>query len=163
MLAPLHLDGPILRRLGRSDGSGFVTHLQGIPDRGLRREKVAALLGFILLAIAGVGTILVGSFPENTNGNLHITGAVMAIGVGNVGILLLGFALVSIPEGLRHFILASASVSLVAAISFGMKHHFGLGAGGMRMNPSLSGDCVVNHVRDLHNQGPLLERLYATS
>ncbi len=118
--------------LGVAMAVGSLLIYREFTDSGLRREKVAALLGFILLAIAGVGTILVGSFPENTNGTLHVTGAVMAIGVGNVGILLLGFALVSIAEGLRHFMLASASVSLVAAISFGMKHHFGLGAGGMK-------------------------------
>ena len=97
----------------------------------LRRERVVALIGFVLLAIAGVGAILVGSFPENANGTLHVAGAGMAIGGANLGILLLGLALVSIPEGFRHFMLASASVSLVAVVCFGMKHHFGLGAGGM--------------------------------
>jgi hypothetical membrane protein len=97
----------------------------------LRRERAFALVGFVLLTIAGVGAVLVGSFPENTNGALHATGAGMAIGAANLGILLLGFALVSLPEGLRHFMLASAALSLVAAISFGMKHHFGLGAGGI--------------------------------
>jgi hypothetical membrane protein len=97
----------------------------------LRRERLAALVGFIFLAVAGVGTIMVGSFPENTNGTAHATGAGVAIVGGNLGILLLGFALVSIPEGLRQFMLASASVSLVAAFCFGLNHPFGLGAGGI--------------------------------
>ena len=117
--------------LGVAMAVGSLLIYREFTNSQLSRERVAALLGFILLAIAGVGTILVGLSPENTDGVLHVTGAVMAIGVGNVGILVLGFALVSIPEGLRQFMLGSASVSLVAAISFGMKHQFGLGAGGM--------------------------------
>jgi hypothetical membrane protein len=117
--------------LGVAMAVGSLLIYREFTNSQLSRERVAALLGFILLAIAGVGTILVGLSPENIDGVLHVTGAVMAIGVGNVGILLLGFALVSIPEGLRQFMLGSAAVSLVAAISFGMKHQFGLGAGGM--------------------------------
>ena len=117
--------------LGVAMAVGSLLIYREFTNSGLRRERRAALFGFILLAMAGVGAIFVGSFPENTNGTMHIAGAVMVIGVGNIAILLLGFALVSVSEGLRHFMLVSASVSLVAAISFGLKHHFGLGAGGM--------------------------------
>ncbi len=95
------------------------------------RERVAGLIAFVLLAIGGLGAILVGSFPENTNGVVHAIGAAMAIVAGNVGILVLGFVLLSIPEGLRHFMLFAASVSLVAALAFGLSHYFGLGTGGM--------------------------------
>jgi len=104
---------------------------EGRSQREQSREEVAAKLGFACLAIGGIGAMLVGGFPENTIGVMHATGAGLAIGGGELGILVLGFALVSIPEGLRHFMIGASSVALVAAISFGFKHHFGLGAGGM--------------------------------
>ena len=95
------------------------------------RERVAGRFGFFFLAVAGLGAILVGGFPENTNGHMHIAGASLAIVGGDVVMLVLGFALISIPEGLRHFMLYAASVSLVAALAFRFHHYFGLGPGGM--------------------------------
>ncbi len=122
------------------------------------RERVAGFIAFLLLAVGGLGSIFVGCFPENTNGTMHATGAGMAIGGGNLGILVLGFALLSIPEGLRHFMLFTASVSLVAAVAFGLKHYFGLGAGGIERIRGLPGERLVDHVRDLHYAGSLFER-----
>ena len=99
--------------------------------KALRREQIGAKIGFACIALGGFGSILVGSFPENTNGTMHATGAGLAIGGGELGILVLGFALVTIPEGLRHFMIYGSAVGIVAALSFALKHHFGLGAGGM--------------------------------
>jgi hypothetical membrane protein len=117
--------------LGVAMAVGSLLIYREFINSGLRRERLASHLGFILLSVAGLGAIFVGSFPENTNGDMHIAGAGMAIGAGNLGILILGLVLVSIPESLRHFMLWASSVSLVAAIAFAFKHHFGLGAGGM--------------------------------
>jgi hypothetical membrane protein len=117
--------------LGVAMAVGSLLIYREFINSGLRRERLAAHLGFILLSVAGLGAIFVGSFPENTNGDMHIAGAGMAIGAGNLGILILGLVLVSIPESLRHFMLWTSSVSLVAVIAFAFKHHFGLGAGGM--------------------------------
>jgi hypothetical membrane protein len=117
--------------LGLALAVGSLLIYREFTNSAFPRERFAAICGFILLAIAGLGAIFVGVFPENKNGVMHATGAGLAIGAGNLGILLLGLVLVSIPEGLRHFMLFSAAVSLVAGLAFALKHHFGLGAGGM--------------------------------
>jgi hypothetical membrane protein len=95
-----------------------------------QRERVAALIGFICMAIAGVGAIFVGAFPENTVHVMHIIGAGLAIGVGSLGILVLGFAL-PLPEGLRSFMLFFATLSLTAIVLFASSRYFGIGPGGM--------------------------------
>ncbi|MGB7052332.1 MAG: DUF998 domain-containing protein [Acidimicrobiales bacterium] len=93
-------------------------------------ERKAAFAGFTLMAIGGVGSALVGLFPENTIGFMHITGAAIAIGGGNLGILILGLAL-TLPEGLRTFMRLFSLLSIVAAICFACDRHFGLGTGGI--------------------------------
>ncbi len=95
-----------------------------------RLEQLTALAGFVCLTMAGVGSILVGLFPENTISAMHITGAALAIGVGNVGVLVLGLAL-PLPEGLRNFMLAIGIVSTTALILFACHRDFGIGPGGM--------------------------------
>lgn len=94
------------------------------------RERVSALVGFTLLGIGGLGAILVGVFPENTVSIAHTTGAGLAIGVGNLAILVLGVAL-ALPEGLRGFMLFIGTVSLGALLLFASHRYFGIGAGGM--------------------------------
>jgi len=95
-----------------------------------RRERVAGLLGFGLMALAGLGAILVGAFPENTSGALHITGAGLAIGAGNLGIFVLG-ALLSLPEAMRRYMLLFSVTSLTALVLFAAHRYFGIGAGTM--------------------------------
>jgi hypothetical membrane protein len=94
-------------------------------------ERQAAFAGFTLMAIAGLGSILVGARPENTNGTLHAIGAGAAIGLGNLGILILALVLTSLPEGLRTFMRVFSVLSLTAAICFAFGHYFGLGKGSM--------------------------------
>ncbi|HLX89724.1 MAG TPA: DUF998 domain-containing protein [Acidimicrobiales bacterium] len=93
-------------------------------------ERRAALVGFSCLALSGVGAVLVGCSPENTNHTLHYVGAALAIGVGNLGIFVLGCVL-PVPEALRQFMLFFAALSIVALICFAGHHYFGLGKGGM--------------------------------
>ena len=95
-----------------------------------RREQLTALVGFVCLTLAGFGSILVGLFPENTISVMHITGAALAVGVGNVGILILALGL-PLPEGLRNFMLFIGIVSTSALILFACHRDFGIGAGGM--------------------------------
>ena len=66
------------------------------------RERVAASIGFSCLALAGLGTFFVGQFPENTDRVVHLIGAGMGIGVGNVGILVLGLLPRLPPRLARH-------------------------------------------------------------
>ena len=54
------------------------------------RERRTAMIGFGLMALGGLGAILVGFFPENVNSTMHIFGAFLAIGLGNVAIFALG-------------------------------------------------------------------------
>ena len=120
-------------------------------------ERFAAISGFILLAIAGLGATFVGTFPENTNGVMHATGAGLAIGAGNLGILLLGFVLVSVPESMRHFMLFSASLLAGGSACLRIESSLRLGGRGNGEDRGVPGDGVVDHVRDVHNEGPLRE------
>jgi hypothetical membrane protein len=95
-----------------------------------RRERLAALIGFTLMAVAGIGTIFVGLFPENTISFMHITGAGLAIAGGNLGILILG-CILPLPEGLRNFMISLSIISLGALICFASDHYFGIGGGTM--------------------------------
>jgi hypothetical membrane protein len=92
-------------------------------------QRRAAFVGFLLMAIAGLGAIMVGAFPENKIGILHAIGAGLAIVAGNLGILVLGLAITSLPEGLRTFMRLFSVISLVAAICFASSQFFGLGKG----------------------------------
>jgi hypothetical membrane protein len=115
--------------LGLCMAAGSLLIYQEFTERR-SAERIAALVGFTCMAIGGLGAILVGSFPENTISSLHISGAGLAIGVGNIGILVLGLVL-PLPEGLRGFMLAFSTLSLAALIMFACHRDFGLGQGGM--------------------------------
>ncbi len=93
-------------------------------------ERIGAFLGFSCLAIAGLGTFFVGTFPENTVSVMHVTGAGLAIGVGNVGILVLGLTL-TLPRGIRVTMMFLGAVSIVALVLFATHSYLGIGAGSM--------------------------------
>ncbi len=95
-----------------------------------RRERLASFFGFSWLGLGGLGTILVGARPENTVHILHITGAGLAIGIGNLGILLVGLG-VRVPARLRGYSIFFSLFSLLALLLFASHRYFGLGAGGM--------------------------------
>jgi hypothetical membrane protein len=81
-----------------------------------------SFLGFSFMAYAGVGTILVGFFPENTSSILHFLGAGLPFLLGNIGLLILGYSL-DIPTYLRRFTILSGVVSLIA-LAFFVSHHY---------------------------------------
>lgn len=94
------------------------------------KKSLASKLGFTSMALAGVGTILVGLFPENTISKLHYGGALLPFFVGNVGILILGLAL-EMHLRLKVYSVATAILALSALVFFTAKHYLGLGQGGM--------------------------------
>src|SRR5215469_5187646 len=97
-----------------------------------RRERAAALAGFGCMALGGVGAILVGIVPENVNtAHLHTVGTVMAIGFGQLAILILGLVLREIPDWLREFMIVTSLFVLLAGISIAGKHQFGIGGGAL--------------------------------
>jgi hypothetical membrane protein len=94
------------------------------------RERRAAMFGFGLMALGGVGSILVGFFPENENRTVHIVGAFLAIAIGNVAILVLG-AVLTLPESMRRSMLMFSSLALAALLCFASHKYFGIGPGTM--------------------------------
>ncbi len=90
-----------------------------------------ARLGFGCMACAGVGAILIGLFPENTLGALHIAGATLSFLLGNLGMILLGVNFNRLPKTLRIYTVLSGVIGL-AALPLFLKHiYLGLGIGGM--------------------------------
>jgi len=87
-------------------------------------------LGFTLMAASGVGTSLVGLFPENTISSLHILGATLPFVFGNISLIVLGLWL-EMPRSLRFYTILSGAVALTAAILFVTHHYLGIGIGGM--------------------------------
>jgi hypothetical membrane protein len=108
-------------------GSALLYH--EFTDR-VSRERRAAMIGFDLMALAGLGTILVGLFPENKNRTMHIIGAFLAIAIGNVAILVLG-AVLTLPESMRRSMLIFSSLALAALVCFASHRSFGIGRGTM--------------------------------
>jgi hypothetical membrane protein len=97
-----------------------------------RREQAAAITGFACLALGGLGAILVGAVPENVNtAHLHTVGTAMAIGLGQLAILILGLVLREIDDWLREFMLVTSLLVLLAGISIAGNHHFGIGGGAL--------------------------------
>ena len=115
--------------LGLVMASGSMLLYQEFTDRR-RAERIGALAGFSCMAIAGLGTGLVGLFPENTSHAMHVAGAALAIGVGNVGIFILGTTL-SLPESMRRYMLVFSTASATALFLFAFHKYFGIGAGTM--------------------------------
>jgi hypothetical membrane protein len=109
---------------------GFTMFFGAIYHYKIFKPTRANWLGFSALGLAGLGTALVGAFPENTVGALHFFGAAMPFFVGNAGMVLLSFSL-DIPRPLRIYTFVSGAVALVALALFLSHHYLGLGAGGM--------------------------------
>jgi hypothetical membrane protein len=115
--------------LGAVMAGGALLIYQEFTERAAA-ERLAARIGFTALAIAGAGTALVGAFPENTVGGLHVIGAGLAIAVGTLGIFVLGLVL-ALPKGLRWAMRVGAPVALLALVLFATHAYLGLGAGSM--------------------------------
>lgn len=86
---------------------------------------------FILMMLSGIGTVMVGLFPENTISSLHVVGAFLGLGIGNLSILLLGLSLNRIHPAVRTYTIVSAMISLGAFALFSFDVFLGLGRGGM--------------------------------
>jgi hypothetical membrane protein len=94
------------------------------------KENRASLVSFSFMAAAGVGTLMVGLFPENTSSVLHTIGAGLPFFIGNLSLLILGLDL-RVPIALKVYTLLSGLISLIALVLFVTNHNLGLGTGGM--------------------------------
>ncbi len=96
----------------------------------LYQQLRSSRVGFSLMAVAGIGAMLVGLFPEDTIFWAHITGADLAFLVGNIALIAFGFTL-RMPRWFKWYSVASGVVALVAMYLFLSYHRFFLGLGGM--------------------------------
>jgi hypothetical membrane protein len=94
------------------------------------REHRLAVVGFGGMAIAGVGTVVVGLSPENVNIGLHVPGAAGPFFVGNVALIILSFT-VALSMGVRVFTGIAGGIGLVGLFLFVLGVDLGLGEGGM--------------------------------
>jgi hypothetical membrane protein len=95
------------------------------------RERKDTLIGFSFMGLAGVGTALVGIFPENVSPVAHTLGASLPFILGNVSLVVLGFALFNDSKILRWYTVLSGVIALVAFGFFITSHYVGLGLGGI--------------------------------
>jgi len=91
----------------------------------------AARSGLALLCAGAVGASMVGLWPVDTNPMLHGIGAVLALGIGNVGMGLLGYSVSGSQRWIGGIGLAAGIVSTAAFILYLAHVDFGLGAGTM--------------------------------
>jgi len=87
-------------------------------------------LGFGLFGVGGLGTLVVGAFPEDVLAWLHGLGAALPFLVGNVGLVLLGCSL-HVPAKLRLYTMVSGGLALIALVLYLSNTTLGLGDGGM--------------------------------
>ncbi len=94
------------------------------------RENNGSFTGFGFMGLAGLGTLMVGLFPENTISILHSVGAALPFLIGNVGLVILSLAL-DVPKPLKAYTFLSGVASLIALAFFYSHSYLGLGIGGL--------------------------------
>ncbi|MEU7614113.1 DUF998 domain-containing protein [Micromonospora sp. NPDC049204] len=86
----------------------------------------------ILLLLATGGYALAARYPADVDENLHVLGAFLIMGTGNVGLLLAGLAPASTTLGRwRRITLAAGIIALVGTVLFFAQQGMGIGVGGM--------------------------------
>lgn len=98
---------------------------------GAANFGAGAGVGFGLLGLGGLGTVVVGLFPENTLRLVHIVGASLPFLLGNVGLLVLGATLREVPRWLQVYAGVSGAVALVALGLLLGGFYLGIGRGNM--------------------------------
>ena len=90
-------------------------------------------LGLALIAIGGIGAAGVGFSPENVNITVHSASALIAFAIGNLSLVVLGFAMFRDTRwnGLRAYSIFSGLIGLIATLLFVRGAYVGLGVGGM--------------------------------
>lgn len=95
-------------------------------------ERLAARIGFLCLALGGVGAVVVAAFPEDSVGVVHVVGAFLGIGVGTFGVFVLGWGIAgSLDKPLIWGMRVVPPVAMVVGVMFAFHVHLGLGDGAM--------------------------------
>ena len=108
---------------------GLFTMLGALLAHDYWPSSRLAIGGLALVAISGVGGILVGLAPSDVNLSMHVAGAALQF-PGAVGPLLLGIATPRERQWERIFSLAIGVVGIVGSLLFVSGLHMGLGVGG---------------------------------
>lgn len=93
-------------------------------------RNVASMIGFWFMAIAGIGTSIVGLFPANISGTIHGFGAFMPFFFGNIALIILGLSL-NMSSLFRFYSVFSGVITLIASLLFITGNYLGIGIGGM--------------------------------
>jgi hypothetical membrane protein len=119
---------------GLMNGSFVVLGATMIAGSGLIyhefRKSRSSKLGFSLMVIAGLGTMLVGLFPENTIYSLHLLGAGMAFLVSDIALVIFARVL-PLSKFMRVYTIISSVFLLLALFLYITNNYFGFGAGTM--------------------------------
>ena len=86
--------------------------------------------GFSGLALSGLGTVLIGIFPENSISSLHIIGAGIPFLVGNISLVILSRSL-EVGKYFSIYTFLSGFTALIALALFLTQNYLGLGIGGI--------------------------------
>lgn len=95
------------------------------------RETKASRVGFSLMALGGIGTIIVGLFPENVLLPAHLFGAFLALCVGNIALIVLARTIWERSKTWYRYTLITGIVSLLAIILLVAHIYLHIGPGGM--------------------------------
>jgi hypothetical membrane protein len=94
------------------------------------RANLGSRLAVVFMVLSGVGTAVVGIFPENTISALHASGAALPFVIGNSALILFACYL-RLSRSLRYYTLFSGAIAIIACVLFVSQHYLDLGAGGM--------------------------------
>ena len=99
---------------------GLMTALGAFLTRRTWPQRPSAMVGLILIAVAGAGAIMVGLAPADENLVLHGVGALLQV-PANVGLLLLGVASWRSHRRIAVFSLVCGSVGTAASVALGQR------------------------------------------
>ncbi|MFI6791761.1 DUF998 domain-containing protein [Nonomuraea sp. NPDC050383] len=129
--------------------AGFVVHgvllLAGTLLAGAcwGRGRIAASARVLLVINAG-GWVLVGLVPADVDENLHVLGALLIMGLGNLGLICTGFSpLGSLFGRLRPITLSIAAAAVLGAWLFFSQHDPGIGMGTLERVAAFAMDAWV--------------------
>lgn len=103
---------------------GCLTCAGAILARGFFPATRIYRVALILFFVAGVGVLIVGLVPQDTNFSLHIVGAVANFTCGNLAMILLGWAMIrrsSAPNRKGWIALTAGAAGMLAAIALAFR------------------------------------------
>ena len=107
-----------------------ILQLTGALFLYLANKNRSNQVGYGCLVLAGIGTIIVGLYPENAVGPMHAFGAALPFVLGNIAMIILA-ANSRFPAWLKYYSYFSGIAALMALVLFMTQNYLGIGLGGM--------------------------------